>query len=65
MTGSSGYPVRRSFAILITDALEYWVARSSRAMMACARVVICPTGGVLTGLSSLISGFPKNISVPI
>src|SRR5882672_8765303 len=33
-------------------------------MTACARVVICPTGGLLTGLSSLISGFPKNISVP-
>ena len=26
--------------------------------------VICPTGGFLTGLSSLISDFPKNISVP-
>ena len=26
--------------------------------------MICPTGGLLTGLSSLISGFPKNISVP-
>ena len=28
------------------------------------RVVICPSGGFLTGLSSLISDFPKNISVP-
>jgi hypothetical protein len=28
------------------------------------RVVICPSGGLLTGLSSLISDFPKNISVP-
>jgi hypothetical protein len=28
------------------------------------RVVICPSGGFLTGLSSLISEFPKNISVP-
>ncbi len=27
-------------------------------------LVICPSGGLLTGLSSLISGFPKNISVP-
>ncbi len=27
--------------------------------------VICPSGGFLTGLSSLISDFPKNISVPI
>src|SRR6266481_4668508 len=26
--------------------------------------VICPSGGFLTGLSSLISDFPKNISVP-
>src|SRR6266702_3485277 len=26
--------------------------------------VICPSGSFLTGLSSLISGFPKNISVP-
>jgi hypothetical protein len=26
--------------------------------------VICPSGGLLTGVSSLISGFPKNISVP-
>jgi hypothetical protein len=26
--------------------------------------VICPSGGLLTGLSSLISEFPKNISVP-
>src|SRR5712675_2098543 len=41
-----------------------WVARSSRAMTACARAVICPSGGLLTGLSSLISDFPKNISVP-
>jgi hypothetical protein len=28
------------------------------------RVVICPSGGFLTGLSSLISDFPKYISVP-
>jgi hypothetical protein len=28
------------------------------------RQVICPSGGLLTGLSSLISVFPKNISVP-
>ena len=27
--------------------------------------VICPSGCLLTGLSSLISDFPKNISVPI
>jgi hypothetical protein len=27
--------------------------------------VICPSGGLLAGLSSLISDFPKNISVPI
>jgi len=33
-------------------------------MTACARVVICPSGGLLTGLSSLISDFPKNISIP-
>jgi hypothetical protein len=26
--------------------------------------VICPSGSFLTGLSSLISDFPKNISVP-
>src|ERR1700681_1732351 len=26
--------------------------------------VICPSGGLSTGLSSLISDFPKNISVP-
>ena len=26
--------------------------------------MICPSGGLLTGLSSLISDFPKNISVP-
>src|SRR5712664_4521560 len=26
--------------------------------------VICPSGRLLTGLSSLISDFPKNISVP-
>src|SRR6266478_2919643 len=26
--------------------------------------VICPSGGFLTGLSSLISDFPKNILVP-
>ena len=26
--------------------------------------VICPSGGLLTGLSSLISDFPKDISVP-
>jgi hypothetical protein len=25
--------------------------------------VICPSGGLLTGVSSLISDFPKNISV--
>jgi hypothetical protein len=28
------------------------------------RVVICPSGGFSTGLSSLISDFPKNILVP-
>src|SRR5712691_11320567 len=28
------------------------------------RLLICPSGGLLTGLSSLISDFPKNISVP-
>src|SRR6266704_1292535 len=28
------------------------------------RAVICPSGSFLTGLSSLISDFPKNISVP-
>src|SRR6202521_12665 len=27
--------------------------------------LICPSGGLLTGLSSLISDFPKNILVPI
>src|SRR5712664_361507 len=27
--------------------------------------VICPSGGLLTGVSSLFSDFPKNISVPI
>jgi hypothetical protein len=27
--------------------------------------VICPSGGLLMGLSSLISGFQKNILVPI
>ncbi len=27
-------------------------------------VVICPSGGLLTGVSSLISDFPKDISVP-
>jgi hypothetical protein len=27
--------------------------------------VICPSGCLLTGLSSLISDFPKNISVPL
>jgi hypothetical protein len=26
--------------------------------------VICPSGGLLKGVSSLISDFPKNISVP-
>src|SRR5258706_15838828 len=34
------------------------------ATAACARVVICPSGGLLTGLSSLISDFPKDIFVP-
>src|SRR6266581_1898877 len=29
------------------------------------RAVICPSGRLLTGVSSLISDFPKNISVPI
>src|SRR5712664_23405 len=28
------------------------------------RVVICPSGALSTGVSSLISDFPKNISVP-
>jgi hypothetical protein len=28
------------------------------------RVVICPSGGLLMGVSSLFSDFPKNISVP-
>ena len=30
-----------------------------------APLVICPSGGLLTGVSSFISDFPKNISVPI
>jgi hypothetical protein len=31
---------------------------------AAGTLVICPTGSLLTGVSSLISGFPKNILVP-
>jgi hypothetical protein len=27
-------------------------------------LLICPSGSLLTGVSSLISDFPKNISVP-
>src|SRR5712664_3236536 len=42
----------------ITDALEYWVTRSSRAMTACAGVVICPSGSFVS------SPLCKNISVP-
>src|SRR5712664_306979 len=41
----------------ITDALEYWVARSSRAMTARAGVVICPSGSFVS------SPVCKNISV--
>jgi hypothetical protein len=29
-----------------------------------APLLICPSGGLSTGVSSLISDFPKNISVP-
>ena len=36
----------------------------TRGMCSRRRVVICPSGCFLTGLSSLISDFPKNISVP-
>jgi hypothetical protein len=32
---------------------------------AAGTLVICPSGSLLTGVSSLISDFPKNISVPI
>jgi hypothetical protein len=38
--------------------------RDTSAICSQRRVLICPSGGFLTGLSSPISGFPKNISVP-
>src|SRR5712672_2498439 len=49
MTGSSGYPVRRGFAILSLALWNTWVARSSRAMTLCARVLICPSGSLSYG----------------
>jgi hypothetical protein len=39
--------------------------RALAARMARGTALICPSGGLLTGVSSLISDFPKNISVPI
>jgi len=45
-----GYPTRKpgAFALRVE-----WLG-----------LLICPSGGFLTGLSSLISDFPKDISVP-
>jgi hypothetical protein len=41
------------------ENLEFFAPRVERLTL-----LICPSGGFLTGLSSLISDFPKNISVP-
>ena len=38
--------------------------RKQTALTTTPAQVICPSGGLLTGVSSLISDFPKNISVP-
>src|SRR5258707_15106018 len=38
--------------------------RDTNGICSGCRGVICPSGGLLTGLSSLISDFPKDISVP-
>ena len=49
---------------------ERWVSRKGSThptnyeLPRCEREVICPSGSLLTGLSSLISVFPKDISVP-
>jgi hypothetical protein len=69
-------PLIRLFEMLVgfniwldDDATELRVAwpigfiQTTAAALATAQV-ICRSGGLLTGLSSLISGFPKNISVP-
>jgi hypothetical protein len=40
----------------LRDKMDHLSARHSP--------VICPSGALLAGLSSLISDFPKNISVP-
>src|SRR6266849_10052543 len=46
--GASQPPFMRKWTVLTTRPAQ----------------VICPSGGLLTGVSSLFSGFPKNISVP-
>jgi hypothetical protein len=43
---------------------EEKICKFPRLLVERLSLLICPSGGLLTGLSSLISDFPKNISVP-
>src|SRR5712664_2049363 len=70
-TRSPVIPANAGIQYAAASRFDHWrsgilggFARLSRAMTACACVVICPSGALSTGVSSLISDFPKNISVP-
>src|SRR6266852_83034 len=56
--------IDREAAIRETTAIALHRVRDTSGICSRRRAVICPSGGLLTGLSSLISDFPKNISVP-
>src|SRR6266852_1982917 len=56
--------IDREAAIRETTAIALHRVRDTSGICYRRRAVICPSGGLLTGLSSLISDFPKNISVP-
>ncbi len=61
-----------SIAFCVMGIAEFIIGRAMTLANIVARMerhpgynrLICPSGGLLTGLSSLISDFPKNISVP-
>jgi hypothetical protein len=56
--------IDREAAIRENTAIALHRVRDTSGICSRRRAVICPSGGLLTRLSSLISDFPKNISVP-
>ena len=64
--GIAEFIIGRAFArpVDIAESTLHHV-RDTSGICSRRRVVICPSGGLLTGVSSFISDFPKNISVPI